>query len=66
MSLLLPTASVDKPRCMFCSKTSAEVRHMIAAPQHRGYICNDCVKVCVELIRRREPVIPPLSKMLRG
>ena len=43
-------ASNDKKevRCSFCGRTQDEVKRLIAGPN--AYICNECVKICAELI----------------
>jgi len=38
-------------QCSFCEKHSAKVRLMISSPQRSAYICNECVGVCVSIIR---------------
>ncbi len=35
--------------CSFCKKEQAQVRQLIAAED--TYICNECVLLCVEIIR---------------
>ena len=66
-TLILPNQQTEIIRCTFCNRTHSEVRHMIAAPQKRAHICNDCVATCVRLLREREPAnLPPVSKWLRG
>lgn len=36
-------------RCSFCGKRENQVRRLIAGP-NGTYICNDCVKICTEII----------------
>ena len=38
--------------CSFCNKSQDAVEKLIAAPKERGeiYICNECVRVCVEIL----------------
>lgn len=36
--------------CNFCGKTDAEVTELICGPGP-VYICNECVELCVEIIR---------------
>lgn len=38
----------DRPRCSFCQKDQKEVKKMIAGTH--GYICNECVQVCNDLM----------------
>lgn len=47
--------SKDRPRCSFCSKDQSEVKKMIAGTQ--GYICNECVLVCIDLIQESQDVL---------
>jgi hypothetical protein len=50
-------------RCTFCAKDAEHVRKLIAGP--RVYICDECVEVCVDILRddRRQnaPEGPPVS-----
>lgn len=42
--------SKERPRCSFCQKEQKEVQKMIAGTH--GYICNECVQVCNDLIEQ--------------
>ena len=44
----MPNRKDDIPRCSFCNKTQQQVRKLIAGPN--GYICDECVNLCAELI----------------
>jgi ATP-dependent Clp protease ATP-binding subunit ClpX len=44
-SLQPPSANVS---CSFCGKTQREVKRMVAGPE--VYICNDCVRLCLDII----------------
>lgn len=37
--------------CSFCGKSQGDVRKLMAGP--RAYICNECIKVCQNLISQR-------------
>ena len=39
-------------KCSFCGKTQDEVRRLIAGPS--VYICNDCIELCMEILREEE------------
>ena len=39
-------------RCSFCGKTQDEVKRLIAGPS--VYICNDCIELCMEILREEE------------
>ena len=39
----------DKLRCSFCAKSEDEVKKLIAGPT--VYICNECVDLCVLILR---------------
>jgi ATP-dependent protease Clp ATPase subunit len=41
------------PECSFCGKKPSEVMQMTAGP--RGFICSECVQMCVEVIARSHP-----------
>jgi ATP-dependent protease Clp ATPase subunit len=36
-------------RCSFCGKNEKDLKHLIAGPS--VYICNNCVDLCVGIIR---------------
>ncbi len=40
--------------CSFCGKTQREVKRMVAGPE--VYICNDCVRLCMDIIHDDMPV----------
>lgn len=48
---MIPHTVVDEPplRCSFCNKTQADVRKLVAGPS--AFICNECVDVCVDIMR---------------
>ena len=62
-----PTARKDKarteappaPRCSFCRKCQDEVELLIGGGGH--FICNECVDLCVDIIRRRKEAAAPLN-----
>ncbi|WP_145413352.1 ClpX C4-type zinc finger protein [Paenibacillus xylanexedens] len=35
--------------CTFCGKSQNEIIKLIAGPDHQ-YICNECVRLCVEIL----------------
>ncbi len=37
-------------RCSFCKKPAGEVRKLIAGPGKKLYICDECVRVCVDIV----------------
>ena len=39
-------------KCSFCGKTQDEVKRLIAGPS--VYICNDCIELCMEILREEE------------
>ncbi|KPQ06161.1 MAG: ATP-dependent protease Clp, ATPase subunit [Rhodobacteraceae bacterium HLUCCA12] len=45
-------AELRPVRCSFCGKTQHETDKMIAGPQ--VYICNECVDLCVNIIRGKQ------------
>jgi len=63
-SLQPPSANVS---CSFCGKTQREVKRMVAGPE--VYICNDCVRLCLDIIHddtsiEGEPSEAPQKKRL--
>jgi len=59
----LPTAELESIKaeiakgpikeCYFCGKKEHEVGHLIAGPL--AMICNECVELCVDLLREHIP-----------
>lgn len=47
--------TVETRSCGFCGKTEYEVSALIQAPL--GFICNECVKICADIVNRNEPSI---------
>lgn len=45
--------------CTFCSKHQREVKTLIAGPA--VYICEECVALCVEIIREGDPLFGSLG-----
>jgi ATP-dependent Clp protease ATP-binding subunit ClpX len=43
-------------RCSFCGKFEKEVRKLVAGPD--VYICDDCVKICVEIMADKVKLTP--------
>ena len=43
----------DTPhRCSFCNKAEGTVR-LLAGPDHKAYICDECVRVCLRILEDR-------------
>jgi transcription elongation factor Elf1 len=43
--------------CSFCGKSETQVRKMIAGAA--AFICDECIRVCVEVLRKEGIDIPP-------
>jgi len=43
----------SNPSCSFCGKAQPDVLQLIAGPQ--GFICNECVQLCVHIISIEHP-----------
>jgi ClpX C4-type zinc finger len=43
--------------CSFCGKSEAQVRKLISGPT--VFICDECVLVCVEILRKAGIDVPP-------
>ena len=37
--------------CSFCAKSRREIRKLIAAPDYGVYICDECVGICIDVLR---------------
>lgn len=48
----------DPRRCSLCGKRSEDVRKLIGGPH--GAICNECVLICYDILRR-DGMVPPAS-----
>ena len=40
----------DVQRCYFCQRDATQVRRLVAAPDGLVYICDECVRLCQEII----------------
>ena len=39
-----------KVRCSFCQKTEDQVRKLIAGPDGKTFICDECIGICSEIM----------------
>ena len=39
-----------KIRCSFCQKTEDQVRKLIAGPDGKTFICDECIGICSEIM----------------
>ena len=39
-----------KVRCSFCQKTEDQVRKLIAGPDGKVFICDECIGICSEIM----------------
>jgi len=46
-------AETSELSCSFCGKTEPEVLQLIAGAE--GFICNECVQLCVRIISNKHP-----------
>jgi hypothetical protein len=46
-------SGVSDPSCSFCGKAQPEVLQLIAGAE--GFICNECVQLCVRIISTKHP-----------
>ncbi len=54
-----------EPSCSFCGKAQPEVLQLIAGP--KGFICSECVQLCVQLISIKHPEwLPEHRKYIDG
>ena len=56
-------------RCSFCHKTQEQVEKLISSPSDtaRAYICNECVRVCQQILdeeKREQAAGPPTGRHL--
>ena len=51
-------------KCSFCGKQQDEVRRLIAGPS--VYICNDCIELCMEILREEEEQFARESRVYGG
>ncbi|HVB35187.1 MAG TPA: ATP-dependent Clp protease ATP-binding subunit ClpX [Patescibacteria group bacterium] len=60
--------SEDGLRCSFCHKTQEQVEKLISSPSEaaRAYICNECVRVCQQILdeEKREQAAPVPGRRL--
>ena len=48
-------------RCSFCGKGEEQVRKLVAGPG--VYICNQCVELCNEVLRKEPPPQSPAPRV---
>ena len=48
--------STTKMSCSFCSKNQIEVTKLIASPSGTSFICDECIKICKEILKEEEVV----------
>ena len=51
-------------KCSFCGKTQDEVKRLIAGPN--VYICNDCIELCMEILKEEEEQFARETRMHGG
>ena len=42
---------IDICTCTFCGKQQREVKKLIASPNGDAFICDDCVRICADIIK---------------
>src|SRR5919201_1307389 len=57
------TSPKKELRCSFCNKPESKVQQLIAGPN--VYICNECVKICVDILNFEQAGSPPNDGWLR-
>ena len=53
----------EKLRCSFCNKSEDDLEKLIAGP--KVYICDECVDVCVNILRDSGPDVGVLCPVCR-
>jgi ATP-dependent Clp protease ATP-binding subunit ClpX len=51
-------------KCSFCGKAQEEVKRLIAGPN--VYICNDCIELCMEILREEEEQFSRENRVFSG
>ncbi len=51
----------DTPYCSFCGKQADQSHHLVAAPSGNIHICNNCIAVCMDILRQEEDNIAPIQ-----
>lgn len=41
-----------EPKCSFCNRSKREVKSLVASPDHKRHICDQCIKHSVALIQK--------------
>ena len=52
-----------QPRCNFCGRTHAEVKHLVAAENGMTHICNDCVGRISDVLAKAKTQPVPLLRL---
>ncbi|WGD31874.1 ClpX C4-type zinc finger protein [Ancylobacter sp. WKF20] len=50
--------------CTFCGKENDAVECLIAGPNHQ-IICNECVEVCVVIVRKKRGTVDMIASLRR-
>ncbi|GHU67315.1 ATP-dependent Clp protease ATP-binding subunit ClpX [Clostridia bacterium] len=51
-------------KCSFCGKSQDEVKRLVAGPN--VYICNDCIELCIDILREEEEEYARENRMYGG
>ena len=38
--------------CSFCGKPQSSAKKLIASPNGDAYICDDCVRICLDIVKQ--------------
>lgn len=49
--------------CSFCGKSQSDAKRLIVSPDGASFICDECIKVCKDILMEDEKVVSPVSKV---
>lgn len=49
--------------CSFCGKSQMDAKRLIVSPDGSSFICDECIKVCKDILSEDEKIIQPSNKV---
>lgn len=49
--------------CAFCGRLQSQSKKFIASPNGQTFICEECIKICNEIIKKQEPTVLEQNKL---
>lgn len=49
--------------CSFCGKSQTDSKRLIVSPDGSSFICDECIKICKDILNEDEKVVKPVDKV---